>query len=382
MAGERFGPLQHSLGASPLRLRTLSLAFLLGALGTGVCWFTLQASLVGLLKASPTSDFATRVRVALPFYLVFDVVAVSVVSFLILYLFVERPLRRLESSVEGLARFESSMPRSHGGALLTRVEGALARTGQALRSEQALTKAQLRELELTHHALQKAHTELVASDRLTMVGKLAAGVAHEIGNPLQGILGYVALLRTRVDGRAEALDMLGRVEGELQRIDAIVRSLLDLGRPAIGQLQTLDLGSVAENSIKLLEKSAEFRGVHIKRSFNEALWVRAEAGPVSQILINLLLNAAQAMAGQGVIELTAFRDGGNITLEVVDSGPGIPPDVLPRLFTPFFTTKADKHGTGLGLAVSRHLADSFHGTLNAGSAPSGGAKFVLSLPAS
>lgn len=112
----------------------------------------------------------------------------------------------------------------------------------------------------------------------------------------------------------------------------------------------------------------------------ETAWVRAEAGPLAQVLVNLLLNACQSQAGQGAVRLSLALEKGESRLFVDDDGPGIPADVLPRLFTPFFTTKAPGQGTGLGLAVSRHLLSQFDGKLTASNREQGGARFTISLP--
>ncbi|MBS1152232.1 MAG: sensor histidine kinase, partial [Myxococcaceae bacterium] len=202
---------------------------------------------------------------------------------------------------------------------------------------------------------------------------------HEVGNPLSGILGYLSLMRSRAGGSEETLDLVKRIEAEVQRIDQIVRSLLELGRPSRGQPGPVELAGLIDTSVKLLSSGPEFRNLTWRVEVEPALYARCESGPLSQVMINLLINAAQAMGGQGALELTAAAVDGRAELRVRDHGPGLPPDVQGRLFEPFFTTKAAGKGTGLGLAVSRHLVEAMGGQLTAANHPEGGAVFTVRL---
>ena len=372
-----------------MRLRVAAIAFLLGSACTGLTWLTLQPVLVKLLSAlhraaganGPEVELFDRVRGLLPFYLAIDLVAVTAICFVVLHLAVGRPLLQAEAEIDQLSRLEAATPfRPTGGPLLSRLQGALRRTADSLRDEQAVTRRQLAELEAAYARLARAQTELLASDRLATVGKLAAGVAHEVGNPLAGILGYVSLARSRGAEPAVA-DLLDRVEAEVQRIDQIVRGLLDLGRTAKGTPQPIAVKPLVKSCAKLLKAGKDFDQVTLDLNVGDGAVVRAEPGPLSQVLINLLLNAAQAMGGKGVVTVCTRRAGDRELIEVRDLGPGISAEVLPRLFEPFFTTKSAGAGTGLGLAVSRHLVTSMGGTLEAANASGGGACFTVSLPA-
>jgi signal transduction histidine kinase len=227
----------------------------------------------------------------------------------------------------------------------------------------------------------KLQAELVANDRLATVGKLASGVAHEVGNPLSGILGYLSVIRMRQPENAELLDLVSRIEAEVQRIDGIVRGLLELGRPSRGKPQPIDVRPVIDSCVKLLGASRDFEGVKVDVEGPGSLWLLAETGPLSQVLVNLLLNAAQAMSGKGRIVVRAEQVGASGRVVVEDEGPGLSAQVKARLFEPFFTTKGEGKGTGLGLAVSRHLLSQFEGQLEVGDRPGGGARFTIALPA-
>jgi two-component system NtrC family sensor kinase len=371
-----------------MKWRIASVAFLLGSLSTGLSWLTLQPALIQLLDLarrlappdSPEAEVLSRVRGFLPFALAMDLVALGVLVYVVLDLTVGRPLRATEAAVEQLGRLELDLPPvSQGGPLLSRFQSALNRMAEALRREQALTRSQLSELRQANERLARAQTELVSAERLATVGKLAAGVAHEVGNPLAGILGYLSLARMRAS-TPEVKEYLEHIDREVHRIDGIVRGLLDLGRPRPTSLVPVDVSQVAETCVKLVRAGPELSQVKVDFALEPGLLARADAGPLSQIVINLLLNAAQAMGGQGAVRVSSRREGGEVRLVVEDTGPGIPPEVMPRLFEPFFSTKEGK-GTGLGLAVSLHLAQSMGGRLTAENAAGGGARFIVHLTA-
>ncbi len=283
-----------------MRLRIASLAVLLGAAATAVSWISLMPSLKALLGASahagpPYLQMGQQLRALLPFYLGLDLVLVTVLAYVFLELTVGRPLRETEDAVAQLGKLELTGAGS-GGPLLSRLRRAIRRTSDELSSQRTMAREKVAELEDANRALLRAQTELVAADRLATVGKLAAGVAHEVGNPLSGILGYLSVARGKAT--PEQKDLLDRIEAEVQRIDRIVRSLLDLGRPSRGKPAPMELSPVVEACANLLKKG-ELSQVELKLEVPKGLWVVAEAGPLSQVLINLLINAAQAMGGRG-----------------------------------------------------------------------------------
>lgn len=372
-----------------MKWRLASVAFLLGSLSTGLTWLSVQPVLFRLLEAvrrwvpegSAQEEVLSRVRGVLPVVLGLDLVALTVLTYVVLDLMVGRPLRRTEAVVEQFGRLELDphLVPTQGGSVVSRIQRALQRMAEALREEQALTRAQMESLRESNARLARTQTELVASERLATVGRLAAGVAHEVGNPLAGILGYVALARSKADA-PELKDFLERIDHEVQRIDLIIRGLLDLGRPGTTSLGPVEVGPVVETCVRLVRAAPELSGVTVELALERGLLARADAGPLSQIVINLVLNAAQAMGGQGAVRVSSRREEDEARLVVEDGGTGIPADVMPRLFEPFFTTKG-RGGTGLGLAVSQRLVQVMGGRLEAENIPGGGARFTVSLPA-
>jgi signal transduction histidine kinase len=371
-----------------MKIRIASIAFLFSSLSMGVVWLTLQPVIVQMIAAirklappgTAEAELLARVRSFLPFYLALNLLLLTVVCYVVLYAVLGRPLHRMEQAIEQLGRLDLEMPwEAQGGPLLARIQAALKRMAEALHREQATTRRQLAELVSANQQLTRAQTELVSAERLATVGRLAAGVAHEVGNPLAGILGYLSIGKSRSQSSPELVDCLERIDAEVQRIDRIVQGLLDLGRPSRGALAPVEVAQLVETCVRLVSAGPDFGAVEVALDLEPGAVARGESGPLSQVIINLLLNAAQAIQGSGQIKVHSRRDDGHVHIEVEDTGKGIPAAALPHLFEPFFTTKGS-NGTGLGLAISMHLVSSMGGQLAAANLPGGGARFTVSLP--
>ena len=224
--------------------------------------------------------------------------------------------------------------------------------------------------------------QLRIHERLSSVGLLTAGVAHEINNPLEGIGNYLKLLEREDVDREARQRHLDQVRHGFGRIREIVRDLLRFARPQSGQGDA-DLAKVVDDARKLALYSKPLKGVEIVvEGLDRPLVVVGDAGRLEQVVFNLLLNAATAMGAKGRIRIAARRDGEasgspEIELAVEDEGPGIPPENLGRIFDPFFTTT---QGTGLGLSVSYGIVQAHGGTLAAENREGGGARFTIRLP--
>jgi len=372
-----------------VKARIAAIAFLLAVLATGLTWLSFQPVVFRLVEAlrlaSPPGTAPRQIlrsaQEMLPVYLGLDLLILMLVTFGMLYLTVARPLAAVEREMQKLERLDWELEEKGGGPLLTRFQASLRRTATALQAERDVTRRQLADLEAANTRLIRAQAELVASERLATVGRLAAGVAHEIGNPLSGLLGWVSLARGRSVADPELGGYLREMESEVRRIDGIVRSLLDLGRPARTEVGPVPVASLVRTAAKLVGSGPEFREVTVEMQLEESLVALAEPGPLSQVVINLLINAAQAIGGPGTIKVVGEVEGGRVRIDVLDSGPGVPPELRERIFEPFFTTKSAGKGTGLGLAVSQHLMRSMSGDIAAGESPLGGGKFTVTLPA-
>jgi signal transduction histidine kinase len=315
-------------------------------------------------------------------------VAVALLAAALLVRSVGAPVARLLAAAESLERGAAGElpvlepPGEAPGHGLSRAAVAFERVAAALAAERARLAEKVIELERANRDLVRARESLLRAERLATLGRLASGIAHEVGNPLGAITGYVELARDRNrDGATqETQDFLVRIGDEALRIDRIVRDLLDLARPAEAVLGAVALGAPLDAALRLARVQARFRSVEVAVAVPDALPpVLGDERRLSQVFLNLLLNAGDAMGGTGRVRVEAAVEGGRVAVRVSDTGPGIPPSALPRVFEPFFTTKGAGQGTGLGLAISQGIVESFGGELRAENAPAGGAVFTVVL---
>jgi two-component system, NtrC family, sensor kinase len=236
--------------------------------------------------------------------------------------------------------------------------------------------------------------QLIRTEKLASVGQLAAGVAHEIGNPLAAVLGYAEILRSEATApggavltAAERLDALDRVKAETQRIHRIIQDLLEYSRPTREEAQATEPLAVLSSAEALLRPQSRFRAVKVVAEPSAGPWpaVQVSPGRLRQVFVNLLLNAADAMEGRGTVSVRAIAEEGtggkNVRVLFADEGPGIAPELERKIFDPFFTTKSPGQGTGLGLSISRSIIESYHGTLELAPGQGKGATFQITLPA-
>jgi two-component system, NtrC family, sensor kinase len=298
------------------------------------------------------------------------------------------PLERLLRAASRLGRAgrDEALPPlgEPGGFALSRAAVAFERVAAALVEERARLASKVDELTASNAALAEARESLLVSEKLATVGRLASGLAHEVGNPLGAVAGYVELARTRLppDAHPDLVDALGRIDVAAGRIDRIVRDLLDFARPVPPLLRPIDLAAVVDEALRLARVQARFKRVDVDVGVPGDLpQAEADEHHLAQVLVNLLLNAGDAMGGTGRVRIAGRPDGARVLLTVEDSGPGISPADLPRIFDPFFTTKDPGQGTGLGLAISHRIMETFGGGIVARSEPGRGAVFELSFRA-
>ena len=217
-------------------------------------------------------------------------------------------------------------------------------------------------------------------EKLLALGHLAAGVAHEVRNPLSSIKGLARYFaeRTPADGEAHPLALV--MAREADRLNRVVSELLELVRPAHLKYQSVDLNEVITHSLQLVSQDAASRAISLKFIAQPALCrIQADPDRLKQVLLNLYLNALHAIGRDGVITVAVRECGdGRVKVSVADSGKGMTAEQLQAIFTPYFTTKAD--GTGLGLAVVQNIVEQHGGTIDAESTPGKGALFTLYLP--
>ena len=271
-------------------------------------------------------------------------------------------------------RVEALLRRHDGQLIPVEVEHVVIRDGAG---------SPVREVALVTDVSERRRLEqqLVQSGKLAAIGELAAGVAHEINNPLFAILGFVEFLLAEAEPRSRTHERLLLVQQTGLEIKAIVRALLDFAREPSGVFTTVVLEDVVAQAVELVRRTSGAKDVEIVEDYGaEGSLVEGSPNQLKQVFLNLLTNAQQALPAGGTVWVTVDRAGDWIVATVADDGPGIPDDVLPRIFEPFFTSRRDEGGTGLGLSVSLGIAEAHGGGLTASSRPGGGAAFALRLP--
>jgi signal transduction histidine kinase len=226
---------------------------------------------------------------------------------------------------------------------------------------------------------------------MASIGLLAAGMAHEIGTPLASIMGYAELIAGEPSDSSTNQEYAGRISSDCNRIDRIVRGLLDFSRTRGSVVEQFDISRLVAATTEMLEQQGAFKGITVSTRCDEHL-PSASADPhqLQQVLINLLLNSRDAVPPDGKVLIRVkrpVRDAGTwrpdgVLVEVLDNGSGISEEHLGRIFDPFFTTKPPGRGTGLGLAISARIIEGFGGRITVKSKPGNGTCFSIWLPES
>jgi two-component system NtrC family sensor kinase len=224
--------------------------------------------------------------------------------------------------------------------------------------------------------------QLFHSEKLASIGILAAGVAHEIGNPLSAISGYTQILQSSGLTQDEISEYLAAIAGQTNRIQRIIEDLLNYSRPSTGHRSEIDLAMAIPAVMSMLTAQKVFKNVAIVYELDPGLpLVNMDRDHLAQIIINIALNAAQAMDGRGSLTITGRSLNDEVLIGITDTGPGLAPELLDRVFDPFFTTKPVGQGTGLGLAICHRIVESYNGSIDLESGPGRGTTFTLRLPA-
>jgi len=232
------------------------------------------------------------------------------------------------------------------------------------------------------HALIQAQRALVQSEKMAAFGQLGAGIAHEVNNPLAGILGHAQLAIRRLGPENPAKASLDLIAQETGRCIDIIKNLMRFARQDAPQFQPVNANEAVCAALSIVDHQLSLHGIRIVRELGAGLpQVNGDINQLQQVLVNLAINAQQAMAGQrGELSVRTRAVGGQVLIELQDTGPGISPELQKKIFEPFFTTKAAGQGTGLGLSVSYGIIESHGGRIEVHSSLGSGATFVISLP--
>lgn len=238
--------------------------------------------------------------------------------------------------------------------------------------------------------LARAHKSLVASEKMASIGKLAATVAHEVNNPLFGILTYTRLTLKELDKcdipaqpKAEMAEQLRIIERESRRCGEIMRNLLTFARQAPSHRDLSEINTIIDRAVVLVRHKVELQNIEFSQTLEADIpAISCDPGQIQQVILILLVNATEAMPNGGRLEISSQFDAGaeSVRVRVRDSGCGIPDEVLPQIFEPFFTTKEDQQRTGLGLAVAHSIVEQHGGEIAVRSRQGEGTEFTLTLP--
>ncbi|MFN3134741.1 MAG: ATP-binding protein [Candidatus Kryptonium sp.] len=237
--------------------------------------------------------------------------------------------------------------------------------------------------------LQRAHAYMVQIEKMASLGKLAATVAHELNNPLEGILTYAKLLRRRLhngwiseEEKNEILNEISIIIDETSRCGNIVKNLLLFSKQKVGEFKDEDICQVIKRSVALISHHLQMNNIKLELNIPEnPVFVFCDAQQIEQMLLAMEINSIEAMPDGGTLRIELNEiDSDKIQIKVSDTGVGIPEDILPHIFEPFFTTKKEGKGTGLGLAVTYGIVERHNGTINVESKVNQGTTFTITLP--
>jgi signal transduction histidine kinase len=385
----------------------------------------LYLGILGIIAVIPRLP-PTRIAIYVGILLFLDVLVFALLAVVLLRKRLFIPMERMIAAVEEVSTGQpnAQLPAAETEEM-ARLSASVTQMAERLISDQQALAANIESLNDTNLLLTEARDAMVRAEKLASVGRLSSGIAHEIGNPLGAIVGYLALLERGESGKKH--ELIVAAQREAQRIDRIVRGLLDFARPREAVTQNVDLNTVLAETVELVQTQGRFSGVEVTFIPDDApALVEADPYQLQQVMVNLFVNAADAMEGlsgrslqircaqrvaaEPVVELPArrkedppginyshrrrlvsssrstmndpeTRSGRVAEFFVRDSGPGIPPEMIEQVFEPFVTTKDPGRGTGLGLAVCARLVESMGGVIRARNASPSGAEFHVILPA-
>ena len=231
--------------------------------------------------------------------------------------------------------------------------------------------------------LEKTQTQLLQSEKMSSLGKLAAGVAHQLNNPLGSITLFSQLMLEDYDLNEDAKKDLLRIKSDAERCTSIVKELLEFARQTKRGVKPHNLNKIIARTLFLLRNQALFHNIEIIEDYEKKLPdIPADVQQLNHVFMNIILNAADAMEGKGRLEIATRlkKEQEKALIKISDSGPGIPEKTLPNIFEPFFTTKEQGKGTGLGLSMAYGIIEDHNGSITANNQDKGGAVFTIELP--
>ncbi len=330
---------------------------------------------LGVLEISVSLEYITWQLSMIRNLVIFNSLAVFFVISLVLGFFfhflISKPLRRLADSMKEVEKGDLS------ARVSMKRKDEIGLLNNSFNSMVARLSNMMREVELNY---QK---ELQHADRLSTLGELAAGIAHEIRNPLAAISGAIHVQTMEMTSQDPNRKIMEEIQEEIKRLDNSLRSFLAYSRPAKPQFTRIPLHDLIEKAITLCIRSGQFSGIQLEKEYDENIPpVYMDPFLMQQAIVNIIINALQAMNHQGRLtiktSLITVEQGGGVHILISDDGPGIPENVLQKIFQPFFSTKSQ--GTGLGLAIAYRIIEQHLGRIFAQSTPGKGTSFTIEIP--
>lgn len=346
----------------------------------------LIAIMINWMHSYLIADYITYARFLLIPYVIMFALTVAVFGWRLISKLILAPLRELLDATHQVADGDLST-RVHitENNEMGRLSAAFNEMTSRLEKNSWEVLHSLEQTRRLNQNLAQTQSELLSSEKLASVGRLAAGVAHEIGNPLSAIAGYMDILSRRdyLEGRDR--EMTERIQDEVKRISEIIKELLDYSRPQDKSVSSIGLNEYINSSLTLMSGQKGFDKIEVDLRLGEIPDFMANYSSVQQLIMNLVLNAVHVMPDGGKLTIATEtaklegRDG--VELTVTDTGPGIAAELLDKIFDPFFTTKDPGQGTGLGLSICMGIVENMKGKISVESNTGRGAIFKVWLPA-
>jgi signal transduction histidine kinase len=346
-----------------------------------------EGAVLALIRSDDDAARAAPLVRLMGLYMALVALVLLLLAYFALTRLIVRPLTELAAAAERVAGGARRLAVPNTGARELSELGISLRTmTEKLISEEEALRKKIDEVERATESLREAQERLIRSERLASVGRLAAGLAHEIGNPISALIGLQDLLLSGGLDDAEQKDFLERMRRETERIHRILRDLLQFARPGaqVDRGETPEAGDVERavlDTAALVSPQKSLRDIELKVEVEPNLpHVTLGNDELVQVTLNLLMNAADAVGPGGVVSVEARSTAQGVRLSVEDNGPGVAEEVQTRLFEPFVTTKEVGKGTGLGLAVCRGMVEAVGGNISLDATYTRGARFIVELP--
>lgn len=317
-------------------------------------------------------------------WIILFLIIIALFGFYILSRRIIRPVHELIRTAEsiGAGKFPESADVGRVREI-NQLHSALRNMYDEIESGKKELRNKIKELEEANAELRSTQRELIEAEKLASLGQLSAGVAHEIGNPLSAINGYVDVMKrsSRTD-EDKKTDFLNEIKREVDRVDRIIRTLLDYSRPKKLAPQTLSVNQVIRDTVDILNSQGVLKRISVRFQLEEDIpLIEADPNQLSQVIINLILNSRDAIADSGEITIsTQSRPDSTVLINITDNGAGIAEEIRSKIFDPFFTTKEPGHGTGLGLSVSARIVETYGGKISVDSKEGQGSAFKIIFP--